>query len=76
MVELLGSHKVSTTAKLGDQREQPVVNVWEGVERFLKVVEVTGKVCLDAKDFQQIAEGQLNTLEEGLARTVTREDFD
>jgi hypothetical protein len=29
----------------------PVTNCWEGVERFLKIVEVTGKVILDFKAF-------------------------
>jgi hypothetical protein len=25
--------------------------MWEGLERFLKIVEVQGKVCVDAKEF-------------------------
>jgi len=28
-----------------------VKSVWEGVDRFLKVVEVTGKICVEAKEF-------------------------
>lgn len=30
--------------------------MWEGVERFLKIVEVTGKVCVDAKTFEHSTE--------------------
>jgi hypothetical protein len=39
------------TSKLSEQQEQPVTQVWEGVDRFLKVVEVTGRICIEAKEF-------------------------
>lgn len=33
-----------------------VRNMWEGAERFLKVVEIAGRICIDSKKFQSLTE--------------------
>lgn len=67
VLDLLELHKVDPNLKLQEQLSQPVNHVWEGVDRFLKVVEVAGKVCIDAKEFQASAEKRLD----GIDATLT-----
>ncbi len=49
--EILSQHKVSLTAKLENQLEMPVTNMWEGMERFMKAVDVIGRTCVELKEF-------------------------
>jgi hypothetical protein len=44
---MLLRHNVMGLVGLQDQQSKPVSNMWEGVERFLKIVEVTGKMCVE-----------------------------
>ena len=45
--ETLSNHKVSLTAQLRHQLEMPVTNMWEGMERFMKAVDVIGRSCTE-----------------------------
>ena len=51
IIETLSKHKVSLTAQLRHQLEYPVSNIWEGMERFMKAVDVIGKSLIDLKEF-------------------------
>lgn len=44
-------HEVSLTARLENQLEYPVTNMWEGMERFMKAVDVVGRTCVELKEF-------------------------
>jgi len=54
--EILSKHKVSLTAHLDKQLEQPVTNMWEGMERFMKTVDVIGRSCVELTEFKHSAE--------------------
>jgi len=43
VMETLSKHKVSLTAQLRHQQEHPVSNMWEGMERFMKAVDMIGR---------------------------------
>ena len=73
--ELLGRHNVAGFVGLTDQQAAPVRNMWEGLERFLKVVEVTGRICIDSKQFQSAAETQLAAVEEKLESKLSKAEY-
>lgn len=50
--------------------------MWEGVERFLKIVEVTGKVCVDAKTFEHSTAEQLVLIQEELNKRLLKTEYD
>ena len=56
IIETLSKHKVSLTAQLKHQLEYPVTNIWEGMERFMKAIDVIGKSLVDLKEFQHSSE--------------------
>ena len=51
VMQLLSKHKVSLTAQMKHQLDQPVTNMWEGMERFMKAVDVVGRACVELKEF-------------------------
>lgn len=51
MCEVLSSHNVSLTAQRQHQLEMPVTNMWEGMERFMKAVDMIGKSCVELHSF-------------------------
>ena len=50
-MEILSSNKVSLTSKLEQQLDKPVDNMWEGMERFMKAVDVFGRSMVELKEF-------------------------
>ena len=76
VVEELSKHNIDVTTKLSEQQQLPVKNCWEGVERFLKIVEVTGKVCTDLQGFQKSAETQLEEMSDKLTHTVSKTEHE
>lgn len=42
---------MSLTAQLRHQLEYPVTNLWEGMERFMKAIDVIGKTLVELKEF-------------------------
>ena len=51
IMELLSHHKVSLTAQLKHQQGLPVTNMWEGMERFMKSVDVISRTLIEVKEF-------------------------
>ena len=39
-----------------DQADTPVTNMWEGMERFMKAIDIIGKINIELKEFQHSAE--------------------
>jgi hypothetical protein len=62
--------------KLQDQQSKPVSNMWEGVERFLKIVEVTGRMCVEGKKFQHATESQLLSIEATLEKKLSKKEYE
>ena len=58
--EILSDQKVSLTSRLENQLVQPVTNMWEGMERFMKAVDVVGRTCVELKEFQHSSEIQFD----------------
>ena len=56
VMEILSNNKVSLTSKLEQQVEKPVDNMWEGMERFMKAVDVFGRSMVELKEFQHSSE--------------------
>ena len=75
-MEGLSNHKIPLTKTLVVQQERPVKDMWEGLERFLKIVEVQGKVCVDAKEFQHVTEGQLIRMEKDVNNRMLRSEYE
>ena len=51
VIEGLTKHKVPHNMPLSTQQEDPVKDMFEGMERFLKSVELIGKNCVESKEF-------------------------
>ena len=62
VIDILNEHKVSLTSRLDDQVEQPVTNMWEGMERFMKAVDIVGRSCVSLKEFSHSAEIQFENM--------------
>ena len=39
-----------------------MTNMWEGMERFMKAVDVVGRACTELKEFQHSAEVQFENV--------------
>jgi hypothetical protein len=50
--------------------------MWEGLERFLKVVEVTGRICVESKQFQALTETQLSSIEASLETKLSKQEYE
>ena len=51
VIESLTKHKIQINQPLTNQLDQPVTDMFEGMERFLKIIELLGKSSIEAKDF-------------------------
>ena len=50
--------------------------MYEGMERFLKIVELIGKGCVESKEFQHATETQFARLEDMIKKNVLKVDFE
>ena len=50
--------------------------MWEGMERFLKAVELIGRCCTEAKEFQHSTEGTLQRMQEEINQRMLKVDFE
>ena len=76
VIETLTKHKVQLNSQLHAQQDQPVTEMFEGMERFLKIVELLGKSSVEAKEFQQSAEARFERIEEAIRKNVLKVDFE
>ena len=76
VIDILNEHKVSITSRLEDQVELPVTNMWEGMERFMKAVDVVGRSCVSLKEFQHSAEIQFDNLTKQINQCVPQHVHD
>ena len=57
-------------------QSEPVKQMYEGLERFVKTYELVGKTCLDSKEFQREAEGNFSRLQSDLNQHVRKSDHE
>ena len=50
--------------------------MFEGMERFLKCVELIGKGCVEAKEHQHATENQFARVDEAIRKNVLKVDFE
>ena len=50
-MKILSEKNVSLTTPLSQQEGLPVTNMWEGMERFMKAVDVIGRSNVELKQF-------------------------
>lgn len=50
--------------------------MFEGMERFLKIVELLGKSSVEAKEFQLSAEARFEKIEEAIRKNVLKVDYE
>ena len=51
-------NKVTANVPLRQQQDKPVTHIWEGMERFMKAVDIIGLTNVELKEFQNKAEMQ------------------
>ena len=50
--------------------------MWEGMERFLKAVELIGRCCIEGKEFQHSTENTIQRMQEEINKRLLKSDFD
>ena len=55
--------------------ENPVHNMWEGMERFMKALDVIGRTCVELKEFQHSAEMTFERHQERIDSCVLQQEY-
>lgn len=75
VIEALDVHNVPFNLAFAAQTDCPIVNSWEGLDRFIKIIEVLGKVAVEAKEFQHSTEIQMKAMDENIKLRMLRSEF-
>jgi len=53
-----------------------VKHMWEGLDRFLKIIEVCGRVCVESKEYQHASEITLDKMKETCAEKLLKKEYE
>ena len=71
----LARHKVASNLRLEYQKTRPVYDMWEGLDRFMKTVEINGLFVTDFKEFQHATMERNDRLDDLMSNRMTKAEF-